>query len=40
MENAIDLEIMAADEADPKLKASLVGLAAFYRKVADERAGH
>ena len=38
LEKAIDLEIMAADEPDPKLKASLLQIVAAYRKLAHERA--
>ena len=38
LEKAIDFENMGADEPDPKLKASLIGLAAAYRKLANERA--
>jgi hypothetical protein len=38
LEKAIDLEIVAADEPDPKLKASLLEIVAAYRKLAHERA--
>jgi hypothetical protein len=36
LEKAIDLEIMAADEPDPKLKASLLQIVAAHRKLAHE----
>jgi hypothetical protein len=36
LEKAIDLEIMAADEPDPKLKASLLQIVAADRKLAHE----
>jgi len=38
LEKAIDLELMAADEPDPKLKVSLLQIVAAYRKLAHERA--
>jgi hypothetical protein len=34
----VDLEIVAADEPDPKLKASLLEIVAAYQKLAHERA--
>jgi hypothetical protein len=38
LEKAIDLKIVAADEPNPKLKASLLEIVAAYRKLAHERA--
>jgi hypothetical protein len=38
LEEAVKFDRMAAEATDPKLKASLQGQAAAYRKLADKRA--
>jgi len=38
LEHALQFERMAAQEADPKLKASFEAQAAAYRKLAEKRA--